>query len=1029
MALQFVLGQNLLGPKGSDGNTIIGVRGPPDGTVGKLGDYAYDVTNVVFYGPKTSSTTWPTGISLVGPKGASTPQTLPQDFVANSFIAAPQSGDTAAVQFALKNSAGTQVFTVDAQGNISTTGTLSVSGAASTGALTAASAAITGNETVGGNLTVAGTSTVGTLQATNLNVSGNETVGGNLTVQGQTTLQATSTGALTATSLTSTGTTQSTGHIVTSNGTAAAPAFSFLSQPDTGLYLVTASATAAVLGLSVNGVQAFGLTKAGLTLPGTLSVSGAVTLASSLGVTGAITGASTLAITGAISGGASLTVVGVAKAAGVVVTNQGNVADSPNITPAIVFAGAFGGTSSYPPSGITSDSLGNLIFTYQGRSVIAMANQGYSAQVGNAPTTAFGINFTAGAYTFAAGGATALLVGGNGSTTIGGGLSGNSFPCIITQQSGTILSLRQGTNVVGTFDTAGNGTLSSTMTAAGFTLSAAGTKLTFGDGSVQTTAYTTFAANNQAKWIATTQGTTALPAFTFTTNTDTGMYLKGTGTPGALLALTANATDALLMSSSGVNVPGTLSVTGATTVAALTASSPVKATAFTITATGGALTFADGTTQTTAATAGTAGSSTQFVASSNGTVSAPAFTFSQASGTGVYLQSATSTNPTLGISAGSTLAVSVTKTGTIFAQPAGFNAQLTANANIVASSGVNFVGASNTQVLAGAGTAAAPSFGNVANNNTGLFFGTGTGTGSNVFVTVNGTQTANFSNTSLALQNNLIVTGSASASSASISNGVTAGSVTSNSGMTAVLYTPTSSAGSATAVQYGFPGQTFGYWINGSSSTMGWSVNGANVLTGSSVGIQVPLASTFTGVTTHNGAVNCASTLSVTGTQTFSGATTHAATVTSTTPAGTPSFVSSQGFVTSAYGGGYACSATAAPTTPQGLYTTITFPDGTSPQVVGRSYINERGAGSVVGFHFYLQNALTTACQVRMNVNGTNTPYVTIAAGSTTASVSYAKGAYPIPNNGYCYMMVMFGSASTGSIPQLQGGFTLELPA
>ncbi|RYF03227.1 MAG: hypothetical protein EOO40_12440, partial [Deltaproteobacteria bacterium] len=319
--------------------------------------------------------------------------------MANSFIAAPQSGDTAPVQYALKNSAGTQVFTVDAQGNISTAGTLSVSGAANTGALTAASATITGNETIGGNLSVTGTTAIGTLQATNLALSGSETIAGDLTVQGKTTLQATSTGALTATSLTSTGTTQSTGHIVTSNGTAAAPAFSFLSQPDTGLYLVTASATAAVLGLSVNGVQAFGLTKAGLTLPGTLSVSGAVTLASTLGVTGAITGASTLSITGAITGGASLTVSGLAKAQSLQVTNQGSVTDSPNITPAVVFAGAFGGTSSYPPSGITSDSLGNLIFTYQGRSVMAMANPGYSAQVGNAPTTAFGINFTAGAYT------------------------------------------------------------------------------------------------------------------------------------------------------------------------------------------------------------------------------------------------------------------------------------------------------------------------------------------------------------------------------------------------------------------------------------------------------------------------------------------------------------------------------------------------------------------------------------------------------------------------------------------------------
>jgi hypothetical protein len=946
------LGQNLIGPKGSDGNTIIGVRGPPDGAVGKLGDYAYDITNAVFYGPKTSSTQWPAGTPLKGPKGDSTPQTLPQDFVANSFIAAPQSGDSNAVQFALKNSAGTQVFTVDAQGNISTSGTLSVSGAANTGALTAASAAITGNETVGGNLNVAGTSTLGTLQATNLNLSGSETIAGDLTVQGKTSLQATSTGALTATSLTSTGTTQSTGHIVTSNGTAAAPAFSFLSQPDTGLYLVTASATAAVLGLSVNGVQAFGLTKAGLTLPGTLSVSGAVTLASTLGVTGAITGASTLSITGAITGGASLTVSGLAKAQSLQVTNQGSVTDSPNITPAVVFAGAFGGTSSYPPSGITSDSLGNLIFTYQGRSVMAMANPGYSAQVGNAPTTAFGINFTAGAYTFSAGGATALLVGGNGSTTIGGGLSGNSFPCIITQQSGTILSLRQGTNVVGTFDTAGNGTLSSTMTAAGFTLSAAGTKLTFGDGSVQTTAYTSTAANNQPKWIATAQGTTALPAFTFTANTDTGMYLKASGVSGAQLALAVNATDVLLLSSLGASVPGVFNVTGAVTTGALTASGLVKAPSLTLTQTGGAITFADGTTQTTAAGAASAGSAAVFTATSNGSAAAPAFTFTNSTSTGLWL---VPSGPSLVATVGGTNTVtfgkgSVNVSGTLSTTGAAtFNGLVNLAAG--ASLGGNIVATNNSLVQVGVGSNTLPALSSYNNTNTGIFFNDGsvsnTGTASRVGITVNGTQTANFTPSTTALTSSLSVSGT----------------------------------------------------------------------------------QTFTGATTHTAAVTCNNTLSVAGTQTFTGATTHAATVTSTTPAGTPSFVSSQGFVTSAYGGGYACSATAAPTTPQGLYTTVTFPDGTSPQVVGRSYINERGAGSVVGFHFYLQNPLTTTCQVRMNVNGTNTPYVTIAAGSTTASVAYTKGQYPIPNNGYCYMMVMFGSASTGSIPQLQGGFTLELPA
>lgn len=1005
---------------GPMGLSVLSGSGAPSASLGRVGEIYVDVAAGNLYPAKTESGWSSSYITLVGKDGKSVAQTLPPDFVANSFVVRPQSGDTSPVQFALGDGNGSTLFTVDAQGNVSNAGTLKVSGGATfsgalsasgavnTGALTAASAAITGNETVGGSLTVNGTATFATLTGTSLTLSGN------LTVNGTSTLGATSTGALTATSLTSTGTTQSAGHIVSSNGSAAAPTFSFTSQQDTGLYLGTASGTAAVLALSVNGANAFNLSKTGLSLPGTLtvagvitgqsslsigttaSVNGAITGASTLAITGGISGQSTLSVTGAITGGSTLGITGAitgqstlavtgAASARTLTVSQGTSQDSSgNIVSTMSFPGAFGGTATYPNSGVSSDSLGNLIFSYQGRSVIAMANPGFNANAGTTPATAFGINFTAGAYTFGAGGATALLIGGNGSTTIGGGLSGNSFPCIITQQSGTILSLRQGANVVGTFDTTGNATFTNVVTSAGFTLTGSGARVTFSDNSVQTTAYTSVLANNQSKWIATTQGSAAAPAFTFTANADTGLYLKGSGATGASLALSVNSTDALLLASSGVSVPGTFGVTGATSVAALTASALVKATAFTITATGGALTFADGTTQTTAAGATAAGSSAIFTATSNGTAAAPAYTFTNSTSTGLWL---VPSGPSLIVTVGGTNTLSIGKGNLSVTGPLSTNSTLSVTALATFGAGISVTGSvvASTVVQGGNGSATAPVFTSQFNTNTGVYFENSSGTSSRMYVAVNGVQTATFTATG-----QFTATGPVSASQ------FAGGS-----------YATTNANGSTGGVQYGI-NNTTGLYVNTTTSgnpVVGLSQGSSVLLSGNNNGLLVPVSSSFTAPATHS------------------------ATVTSTTAAGTPSFVSSQGFPGTVYGGGFACSATAAPTTPTGLYTTITFPDGTSPQVVGRSYINERGAGSVLGFHFYLQNPLTTTCQVRMNVNGTNTPYVTIAAGSTTGSISYKKNDYPLPNNGYCYMMVVFGSASTGAIPQLQGNFTLELPA
>ena len=63
-------GTNLVGPAGSNGNTVLNGSGAPPSATGNNGDFYIDTTNHILYGPKAAGV-WPgAGTSLVGPAGA-----------------------------------------------------------------------------------------------------------------------------------------------------------------------------------------------------------------------------------------------------------------------------------------------------------------------------------------------------------------------------------------------------------------------------------------------------------------------------------------------------------------------------------------------------------------------------------------------------------------------------------------------------------------------------------------------------------------------------------------------------------------------------------------------------------------------------------------------------------------------------------------------------------------------------------------------------------------------------------------------
>jgi hypothetical protein len=64
-------GDNITGPAGPNGNTILNGTGAPASSVGNPGDFYIDTAADVLYGPKSAATGWPAvGTALVGPAGA-----------------------------------------------------------------------------------------------------------------------------------------------------------------------------------------------------------------------------------------------------------------------------------------------------------------------------------------------------------------------------------------------------------------------------------------------------------------------------------------------------------------------------------------------------------------------------------------------------------------------------------------------------------------------------------------------------------------------------------------------------------------------------------------------------------------------------------------------------------------------------------------------------------------------------------------------------------------------------------------------
>lgn len=61
-------GTSLMGPQGIAGNTVLTTSGAPAGGTGVNGDYAYDATAKVMYGPKAGGI-WPAGVSIAGTQG------------------------------------------------------------------------------------------------------------------------------------------------------------------------------------------------------------------------------------------------------------------------------------------------------------------------------------------------------------------------------------------------------------------------------------------------------------------------------------------------------------------------------------------------------------------------------------------------------------------------------------------------------------------------------------------------------------------------------------------------------------------------------------------------------------------------------------------------------------------------------------------------------------------------------------------------------------------------------------------------
>lgn len=247
-----------------------------------------------------------------------------------------------------------------------------------------------------------------------------------------------------------------------------------------------------------------------------------------------------------------------------------------------------------------------------------------------------------------------------------------------------------------------------------------------------------------------------------------------------------------------------------------------------------------------------------------------------------------------------------------------------------------------------------------------------------------------------------------------------------------------------------------GFYLATQSTTaavLGASVNGVNVLkmqngsftiTGTTYTGDISLGGGITQTGTNPNSlgaglvINCPTTTNsysnrfavfFNGTQSFDVEATSinaAVKVVSTTPAGTPSFVSTQGFKFNIDAGTLYYSSTTAPTAGTQFARSVTLsPGGTTVGLINKSFISPF-AGSVVGYSVYLAQALTVTTFISVLVNGTSTAVLTLAAGTTTGTLTFPKGTYSFPAGGYVYMRGNFSSASAGANVLLAGDIAIE---
>ena len=267
------------GPTGLSGNTIYSASGSPPSGTGVVGDFFYSTSSNNFYGPKQSASSWSAApvVSVVGPTG-STGLQGPTGYQVQSGYGPPGStiGSNGDIYIDLTNfniygqkSAGQWPTSYSnfkgGQGATGVTGPTGPTGPTGTTGATGptGTTGLTGPTGPTGPTGAAGPATAATvpsdITANSLAlapVSGDSTaVGLTLKSSSATVFSVSATGALvgSATGVFAGALSASAANMAV--GSVTGPSYCFTGQTDTGMWLPTASTSAAVLAFSTNGVQ------------------------------------------------------------------------------------------------------------------------------------------------------------------------------------------------------------------------------------------------------------------------------------------------------------------------------------------------------------------------------------------------------------------------------------------------------------------------------------------------------------------------------------------------------------------------------------------------------------------------------------------------------------------------------------------------------------------------------------------------------------------------------------------------------